>query len=336
MADPHEPTPTLVLPARGGSLAIFELPGGRRRIEARLDDPSRFLGVPACETTYPVEVIRQIADYRGAQWTLNEIAHEEDPSFMARHFEEVLLAYLPRSEFEGRTLLDFGSGMGGSSIVLSRLFPSTRIVGVELIPEHVACARVRAEARGLTNLEFHLSPAPDQLPPGLPEFDMVILCAVHEHLFPNERRMLYPMLWSVLRPGGVLYVDQTPDRWFPVETHTSGWPLINYLPAGLVRFLLTRYCNRVNRDATWETLLRDGVRGGTVGEILRLIPRALGMPLLLEPSQRGMKDRIDLWFKQRPPSSKRRLVRALYKSIRHATGVTFLPSLSLAIRKAPL
>ncbi len=334
MPDVREAPPALVIPARGGSLAIFALPDGRRRIEARLDDPRAFLGRATCETRYPLDLIRHIADYRGAQWTVDEIAHEEDESFTARHFKEVLRAYLSRSDFEGGTLLDFGSGMGASSIVLSRLFPRTRIVGVDLIPEHVSVARERAAACGCTNVEFHLSPAPDRLPADLPEFDVISLCAVHEHLLPDERPSLYRMLWDALRAGGVLVVDQTPDRYFPVETHTSGWPLINYLPAGLVRVLLTRYCNRVSRDASWERLLRDGVRGGTVGEILRLIPRTEGKPILLEPTQSGMRDRIDLWFTQKPPSAKRRAVRALYKSIRVVTGVTVLPSLSLAIRKS--
>jgi SAM-dependent methyltransferase len=329
--DPAQPS--TILPGRGGNIAVFDLPDGRRRLEARLDDPTAFLGRSSCETSYPVDLITRIMDRRGAQWTVEEIAREADPSYVARALEQVLLAYLPRAEFEGKVLMDFGSGMGASSIVLSRLFPSTRIVGVELVEDHVAVARDRAAACACKNVEFYLSPAPDKLPPDLPDVDLMTLSGVHEHMFPDERKSLYPMLWAVLKPGGVLFIDQTPERYFPIDTHSSGWPLVNYLPAPVVHFLLTRYCNRIGRRATWETMLRDGIRGGTVREIMRLIPQTGGKPLLLRPNQSGMRDRVDLWFTQKPPSAKRRLVRALYKTIRYTTGVTFLPSLSLAIRK---
>jgi len=39
------------------------------------------------------------------------------------------------------------------------------------------------------------------------------------------------MLWSLLRPGGVLFVNQTPYRWRPLEYHITSLPFVNYLPA---------------------------------------------------------------------------------------------------------
>ena len=58
----------------------------------------------------------------------------------------------------------------------------------------------------------------------------MMLSAVFEHVLPEERDPVLDMLWSVLRPGGVMVVDQTPHRWFPQESHTTALPFLNYLP----------------------------------------------------------------------------------------------------------
>src|SRR4029453_19646275 len=134
-----------------------------------------------------------------------------------------------------RRVLDFGAGCGASTMVLARLEPpSTEIVGVELGPQTGELARHRASFHGVTDrVSFHLSPDPDHLPPGIGQFDCMMLSAVYEHLLPGERKTLLPMLWSALRRDGVMFVNQSPYRWFPVEEHTTGLPLINYLPARL-------------------------------------------------------------------------------------------------------
>ena len=87
------------------------------------------------------------------------------------------------------------------------------------------------------------------LPKGLPadigQFDYIILSAVYEHLLPSERPALLTLLWSHLRPGGVIFLAQTPYRWFPVELHTTGLPLINYLPDRLALACARRFSKRV-------------------------------------------------------------------------------------------
>ena len=37
----------------------------------------------------------------------------------------------------------------------------------------------------------------------------------------------------MIREGGYLFIDQTPSLLFPMELHTTGLALINYLPARL-------------------------------------------------------------------------------------------------------
>lgn len=94
-------------------------------------------------------------------------------------------------------------------------------------------------------------------------------------LSPAERRKLLPLVWNRLRPGGALFLNQTPCRCSPVEIHTtSGTPLINYLPDRVVLHLMRRFSLRYRGAVTWERLLRDGVRGGSVREISTIPPTA--------------------------------------------------------------
>jgi hypothetical protein len=157
---------------------------------------------------------------------------------------------------------------------------------------------------------------------------------VFEHLLPDERRTLLPKVWAHLRPGGVLFVNQTPYRYSPVEVHTTGgMPLINYLPDRLTLHVVRRMCKRVAREESWATLLRRGIRGATVPEILGI----LGGPArteLLKPVP-SVGDRIDLWFStlsQRHAWLKRTIWAAL-KTLKAVSGKELTPSLSLAIRK---
>src|SRR5262249_32482386 len=117
-----------------------------------------------------------------------------------------------------------------------------------------------------------------------------VLSAVYEHLLPDERRILLPRIWSRLKPGGVLFINQTPHRYSPVEMHSTGLPLINYLPDGLAYRITKRFSKRIKGDEDWPALLRGGIRGATIGEILR----ALGDDAALLEPRAG--DHIDLWY----------------------------------------
>src|SRR5207247_6654027 len=75
----------------------------------------------------------------------------------------------------------------------------------------------------------------------------------------------------------------------------TGLPLINYLPDRLALGYARRFSTRVSREESWQTLLREGIRGGTVGEILGRLGDRGGRPLLLRPNREGLGDWVDLW-----------------------------------------
>lgn len=317
-----------------GRVGVEELGGGRRRI--RVEDSTTFISTREWETAYPVDLISLILAVKGASYLCDEIRREEDPNYVPLFLRYSLLGFVSEEEFDGARILDFGSGSGASTATLSRMFPSAHVVGVELLPEFIEIARARAQHYGLGNVEALQSPDPERLPEGIGEFDFVNLGAVYEHLLPAERRRLLPQLWSLLKVGGVLFVNQLPHRYYVVEAHTTGLPLLNFLPDRAAHLVARRFSKRVDHDATWPDLLRAGIRGGTERSLTRDIRGGGGDPLLLRPKQLGLNSHADLWYAysaHRGPHPAKRPMRAAFRAISRIGRTSYAPGLSVTFRK---
>lgn len=309
---------------------------GKRAISVEPRD-GLFTPIRKWKTDYPLDLVEHVLRIKGPAYLCDEIMRDESPHYVQHHFHWDILSYAGKEAFAGRRVLDFGSGSGASSLVLARMFPEAKILGVELMSEFVELARHRAAFYGVEGrVSFQLSPDSNSLPPDIGHFDYIIFSAVYEHLLPGERQAVLALLWSHLKPGGVIFLDQTPYRWFPIELHTTGLPLINYLPDHLTLYCCRRLSKRVSHDASWSELLRRGIRGGTTREIMATLNREGRKAELLNPSRLGVKDHIDLWYQlsstARNPLTKRLMVWG-FRVVKAVTGVTMIPTLSLAIRK---
>lgn len=320
------------LECENGVVRVEPLPGDRWRISVH---PKPGLHVPSnlWISGYPLALIRAIQAAKGL-WVCDEIRREEDPRYVEHYLRHEMLSYVQRVAFRGKRILDFGCGSGASSVVLARLLPECEIVGVELDEGPLRIARLRAKHFGLERARFLRSPSGDTLPDGIGSFDFVLFSAVFEHLLQPERRALLPLLWSRLNPGGILFLNQTPHRYAPLETHTTGgMPLINYLPDWMTLQIVRRFSRRYSGQVSWERLLRDGIRGGTVSEILGIL-RPHGRPTLLKPRAQ-VGDRIDLWYGSLS-SRHRWLKRGIWaglKLLKLTSGRVITPSLALALRR---
>ena len=318
------------------TVRVDEAKDGKRTIFVQTLAGTR-VRICSCETAYPLSLIEQVLKVKGA-YVADEIMRDEAPLYVQNNFKWDIFSYVERDSFADRRVLDFGCGSGASVMVLARMLPgSTEFVGVDLMPECVELARQRAQWYGIRNrATFVLSPDPNSLPDGIGSFDYVLLSAVFEHLLPAERRSLLPRIWQHLKPGGILFLDQTPYRWFPIEMHTTELPLLNYLPDPLAHWAARRFSRRVRRDEKWSDLLRRGIRGATAGEILGILNENGHEAELLEPSRQGVRDDIDLWSKSSSSSRgpvANRVMRYAFRAVRTATGVAMIPWLSLAMRK---
>jgi hypothetical protein len=155
---------------------------------------------------------------------------------------------------------------------------------------------------------------------------------------PSQRMALMPQLWRAVNDNGFLFINQTPNLLFPIELHTTMLPLINYLPDRVALALSRRWSKRVQPDESWDELLQKGIRGATEREILDLLPKADGVPTMLEPRHHGLKDRIDLYYRNTNPNrlqTLKKIARVGIKAFRSWSGITLVPDLSLAIQKLP-
>ncbi len=312
---------------------VEALANGRRQVRVELTNPDLFSPMTSCETSYPTELISTILRFKGPSYLCDEIMREESPAYVQKSLKYDLLGYVKEEGFENARVLDFGCGSGASTMVLARMFPRSEIVGVELEECLLSIAQCRASYYGYKNVRLLLSPNACSLPAAIGDFDFVVLSAVYEHLLPNERNTVLSQIWSILKPHGILFLNQTPHRFFPVEAHTTGLPLINYLPDKAAHLYACHFSRRKLRNLSWNALLRAGIRGGSVHEILGILTDRAEIK---EPSNFGMKDRVDLYRFESSRTQLRapkKMYLCLAKLVRKATGIAVLPYLSLAIGK---
>ncbi len=289
-----EPACDFTLSHETGVLRVRRLTDGRFELRGQAADPNVVVPHSPCTTSYPLPLIEAILDCYGAIHACDEIGRDIDEHEAALDVRHCVQAYFPDRIFsESVSILDYGCGAGSSTVTLARLFPNSRIVGVDLMGKLVDVARLRAKHYALNNVFFEAVPASGR--EFLPEYDYVFLNAVYEHLLPHERATVLDGIWRALRPGGTLFLNQTPHRWFPIETHTTGLPLVNFLPPALASRVIRRFCRRSVRNSTWEQLLRAGVRGATIGEIMRHIRRSDPSARLRDPI-RIAKSWAGIWY----------------------------------------
>jgi len=121
----------------------------------------------------------------------------------------------------GGTLLDFGCGNGYQTLRFCDDFE--RVVGVDVVPDHIATFEAGIAARPpLTHVQPCLYDGVT-LPLGDASVDAVVSFEVLEHV-ADERRSLAE-IHRVVRPGG--WVAMTvPNRWWIFETHGADLPVL--------------------------------------------------------------------------------------------------------------
>jgi len=194
------------------------------------------------ETIYPKELLRKIAKIKTPEWLKNEIDRSESNNYVEPVIRNSLLSYIEQSAFKNKTILDFGSGSGSSSILLSRLFPESNIIGIEMVEDFVSIALDRIKFLGIKNIQFIKSESAKALPENLKEVDYVVMCGVYEHLLPDERNKIFLEVWRKIKKGGTLFLFETPYSLYPIEFHTTlGLPLINYFPDLITEFIAKKF-----------------------------------------------------------------------------------------------
>jgi SAM-dependent methyltransferase len=131
--------------------------------------------------------------------------YDRRESVRLHHQAETLvdLLHSDTSYPEGSSVLEAGCGIGAQTIPLARNSPLSRIVSIDISAASLAEAKDRADAAGLTNVQFQQADI-FALPFDPQSFDHVFVCFVLEHLSQPVEALA--TLRELLRPGGTITV----------------------------------------------------------------------------------------------------------------------------------
>jgi SAM-dependent methyltransferase len=108
-------------------------------------------------------------------------------------------------------------------------------VGVDLDEGAIRLAKNFSSQLGLKNTAFVFANAADVfLKPGdygfVSEFNVLFIHAVMEHLTPEERAVIYPVIRKCWEAGGLIIIGETPNRLLPFDYHSTELHFHQMLP----------------------------------------------------------------------------------------------------------
>jgi 2-polyprenyl-3-methyl-5-hydroxy-6-metoxy-1,4-benzoquinol methylase len=225
------------------------------------------------ETICSVALIRDLERIKGAAWLKDEIDRVECADYLEVPLTRFVRRFLP--EPNGHSVLDIGSGVGASSLILARLGMNVTAVECDRAFHDVAVRRVQECGFASKVKQQCIVKTAEGLPYKAETFDVIMLSAVMEHVDPQERPQLLQEAWRVLRRQGRLFIHDTPNRLWPYDGHTTGLWLTTWLPWKLRVAYARRYSWRFPNDISVTELIVKGLHPPTYWEIQKHLPAAI-------------------------------------------------------------
>jgi 2-polyprenyl-3-methyl-5-hydroxy-6-metoxy-1,4-benzoquinol methylase len=179
------------------------------------------------------------------------------------------------TDLAGIDILDFGCGTGSSTVALAECAPGSRIIAADVDAPSLEIARLRFAHHNMSSAIRMIEIVPIRrrgdlkLPSA--SVDFVLMNGVIEHVVPFEaREQVLLEVWRVLRPGGLLFISETPNPLWPIDRHTTGLPFIPWLPSRAAHRMAVLF----KRHDPGSDLDARGRRGMTYWEIVRAIRTA--------------------------------------------------------------
>ena len=222
------------------------------------------------ETSLSADLVRRFFAVKGTRWMKDAIDRTEDAEYLERPLERLIARFAGHAS--AVTVLDLGCGLGASSVVLTRL--GFKVVGVEPGENLVGVGARLVKEQGVDARVGLVVGAGESLPIRPESVDMVMLCAVIEHVPPAHRTRMLHEAWRALRPGGLLFIHDTPNALWPHDDHTTGLWFATWLPSRLAYAYARRCSRRYSAHTTDEELVSGGLFAPTYWEIRRALPAA--------------------------------------------------------------
>lgn len=160
-------------------------------------------------------------------------------------------------EIKSSRVLDAGCGTGVNVVAFAREGATVTGIDIDELSLEIAAYRTAQEQLAVeirtgdvTAMDFDDD-----------SFDIVISHQVLEHVPSDEDQIkAVEEMWRVLAPGGFLFI-QTPNRWFPIDSHDSVLPFAHWLPAKMS----ARYTELFNRIPSHVNLMNWREIEGAIG-----------------------------------------------------------------------
>jgi SAM-dependent methyltransferase len=209
-------------------------------------------------TRYSARVIRMLVDRKGPRRAPLYFDFKET---RGRLFLGPLFAYLRSRGQRGLRVLEVGCSFGHMTEFLAEQPEVETLATFDTDPAFVELTRAKVQELELDAVREvrHLDQgATCTLPWADGAFDLVVAVGVVEHLPVRHRRQQVDEYYRVLAAGGLLAILDTPNRWFPLETHSVGLPLVQWLPPPLAYRYARLGRPRRFRAVSYKSFIADG------------------------------------------------------------------------------
>jgi SAM-dependent methyltransferase len=288
-------------------------------------------------TRYSARVIRMLIERKGAHRAPLYFAFKET---RGRRFLGPLFGYLRGRGAARLRVLEVGCSFGHMTEYLAEQPEVATLTTFDTDPAFVDLTRAKVDELGLGVVREvrHLEQdATRRLPWADGAFDLVLAVGVVEHLPVRWRRAQVDEYYRVLTPGGHIAILDTPNRWFPLETHSVGLPLVQWLPPRLAWRYARLGRPRRYRGVSFDDFVADGTgwRNATFADCLPSAGSA-GVVDLTEAAGYGYR-----FFRDTARSRTRRALLPLFGLAAATLGAAgrppslALPYLNLLFRLAP-
>jgi len=221
-------------------------------------------------TAYSARVVRMLVERKGAARTPPYFSYKETRGHL---FLDPLFAYLRGLGAHDLSVLEVGCSFGHITEYLAECALVREVTTFDTDPAFAAIVRVKVEEMALGRVKevgLFSNEGTRSLPYPDGRFDLVVVLGVVEHLPVRGRRQIVEAYYRVLAHGGHITILDTPNRLFPLETHSVGLPLIQWLPAPLAYVYAKAARPRKMRGEDYAGFTMDGTgwRNASLGECL--------------------------------------------------------------------
>ena len=209
-------------------------------------------------TSYSERVVRMLIERKGPRRAVLYFPFKET---RGRHFLSPLFRHLRALSAGGLSVLEVGCSFGHITECLAEAPEVVELYTFDTDRAFVAITRAKVEEMGLKavrDVAVFTDEETCRLPYADARFDLVLAIGVVEHLPARNRRAQVDEYYRVLAPGGHIAILDTPNRFFPLETHSVGLPFVQWLPPRIAHAYARLGRPARFRDVGYAEFIADG------------------------------------------------------------------------------